>query len=60
MITYGYIPTGKKTDTLSRIPVLPTALSIIHAYEGQPQCVVKDTLLPVLSNQIMNIVDLQR
>ncbi len=44
----------QKTDTLSRIPVLPTALSIIRAYEDHPQCVVKDTLLPVMSNQKMN------
>lgn len=44
----------QKTDTLSRIPVLPVALSIIRAYEDHPQCVVKDTLLPVMSNQKMN------
>jgi site-specific recombinase XerD len=44
----------QKTDTLSRIPVLPTALSIIRAYKDHPQCVVKDTLLPVMSNQKMN------
>ncbi|MBB6128597.1 site-specific integrase [Mucilaginibacter lappiensis] len=44
----------QKTDTLSRIPVLPVALSIIHAYEDHPHCVVKDTLLPVMSNQKMN------
>lgn len=44
----------KKTDTLSRIPVLPAALSIIKAYENHPQCVVKDTLLPMMSNQKMN------
>jgi site-specific recombinase XerD len=44
----------QKTDTLSRIPVLPTALSIIRTYEDHPQCVVKDTLLPVMSNQKMN------
>lgn len=44
----------QKTDTLSRIPVLPAALSIIRAYEDHPQCVVKDTLLPVMSNQKMN------
>jgi site-specific recombinase XerD len=44
----------QKTDTLSRIPVLPEALSIIHNYEDHPQCVVKDTLLPVMSNQKMN------
>ncbi|HEX8377951.1 MAG TPA: site-specific integrase [Pedobacter sp.] len=44
----------QKTDTISRIPGLPTALSIIHTYEDHPQCVVKDTLLPVMSNQKMN------
>ena len=44
----------QKTDTLSRIPVLPVALSIIRAYMDHPQCVVKDTLLPVMSNQKMN------
>lgn len=44
----------QKTDTLSRIPVLPVALSIINAYNDHPQCVVKDTLLPVMSNQKMN------
>jgi site-specific recombinase XerD len=44
----------QKTDTLSRIPVLPAALSIIRAYEDHPQCIVKETLLPVISNQKMN------
>jgi site-specific recombinase XerD len=44
----------KKTDTLSRIPVLPAALAIIKAYENHPQCIVKDTLLPMMSNQKMN------
>lgn len=44
----------QKTDTLSRIPVLPEALSIIYAYEDHPQCVVKDALIPVMSNQKMN------
>jgi len=44
----------QKTETLSRIPVLPAALSIIHTYEDHPQCVDKDTLLPVMSNQKMN------
>jgi site-specific recombinase XerD len=44
----------KKTDTLSRIPVLPVALSIIRTYEDHPQCIVKDTLLPIMSNQKMN------
>ncbi len=44
----------QKTDTLSRIPLLPEALSVIDMYEDHPQCVVKDALLPVMSNQKMN------
>lgn len=44
----------QKTNSASRIPVLPVALSIIRAYGDHPQCVVKDTLLPVMSNQKMN------
>ena len=44
----------QKTDTLSRIPVLLAALSIIRAYEDHPQCIVKDMLLPIMSNQKMN------
>lgn len=44
----------KKTNTLSRIPVLPAALSIIKTYENHPQCIMKDTLLPMMSNQKMN------
>ena len=44
----------QKTDTLSRIPVLPDALSIIRSYDQHPQCVAEDKLLPVSSNQKMN------
>lgn len=44
----------QKTDTLSRIPILPTALSIIQKYEEHPQCIANDLLLPVMSNQKMN------
>jgi site-specific recombinase XerD len=44
----------QKTDTLSRIPILPVALSIIRSYDKHPQCVAEDTLLPVMSNQKMN------
>ena len=44
----------KKTDTLSRIPVLPAALSVIGTYNDHPQCIVEDSLLPVMSNQKMN------
>lgn len=44
----------QKTDALSRIPVLLHALSIIKLYENHPECMVKDTLLPVMTNQKMN------
>ena len=44
----------QKTDTASRIPLLPTAQAIIHRYADHPQCVQEDRLLPVLSNQKLN------
>jgi site-specific recombinase XerD len=44
----------KKTDTSTRIPLLPTSLKILNRYADHPQCVNADRLLPVLSNQKMN------
>jgi len=44
----------QKTDTTSRIPLLPTALEIIERYKGNTQCQLKGTVLPVLTNQKMN------
>jgi site-specific recombinase XerD len=44
----------QKTDTLSRIPILPIALGIMGRYEEHPQCEATDSLLPVLTNQKMN------
>lgn len=44
----------KKTDTASRIPLLPAAQSIMDRYEENPQCLNEGRLLPVLSNQKMN------
>ncbi|MCX2739495.1 site-specific integrase [Pontibacter anaerobius] len=44
----------QKTDTASRIPLLPMALSILERYREHPQCVYEGRLLPVLSNQKMN------
>lgn len=46
--------TRQKTDTNSRIPLLPEALKIMKRYEAHPLCDIKDLLLPVLSNQKMN------
>ncbi|MDB5141207.1 MAG: recombinase [Mucilaginibacter sp.] len=44
----------KKTDTSSRIPLLPIAFSIMNRYQDHPQCINEGRLLPVLSNQKMN------
>lgn len=44
----------QKTDTPSRIPLLPYALSVIKKYRGHPQCEIEDRVLPILSNQKMN------
>ncbi|HJP62244.1 MAG TPA: site-specific integrase [Mucilaginibacter sp.] len=44
----------QKTDTLSRIPILPTASIIMKRYEDHPQCVNEDRVLPVMSNQKLN------
>ena len=44
----------QKTETASRIPLLPTSLAIMQRYDHHPQCINEDRLLPVLSNQKMN------
>lgn len=44
----------KKTETPSRIPLLPQALHVVEKYEHDPFCSHKDVLLPVPSNQKMN------
>ena len=44
----------QKTDTPSRIPLLPYALVVIDKYRNHPQCEGEDRLLPILSNQKMN------
>jgi site-specific recombinase XerD len=44
-----------KTDTRSSIPVLPIAAGIIEKYSSHPECQTKGKLLPVLSNQKMNV-----
>jgi site-specific recombinase XerD len=44
----------QKTDTPSRIPLLPMALEIMEKYEDHPQCESENRVLPVLSNQKMN------
>jgi site-specific recombinase XerD len=44
----------QKTETASRIPLLPIPEEIIQKYANHPQCINKNKLLPVLSNQKMN------
>jgi len=44
----------QKTDTTTRVPLLPRALEILDRYKEDPQCLNKGRLLPVLSNQKMN------
>lgn len=43
-----------KTDTDSRIPLLPTALSIIEKYKDHPKAQAEGKLFPCISNQRMN------
>ena len=44
----------QKTESLSRIPLLPPALEIIDKYRDYPAKKTSDLILPVLSNQKMN------
>jgi site-specific recombinase XerD len=43
-----------KTDSPSRIPLLPMSLAILAKYEDHPRCCNSGLLLPVISNQKMN------
>jgi len=44
----------KKTDTDTRVPLLPEAIEIVNKYKDDPECVNTNKVLPVLSNQKMN------
>lgn len=44
----------QKTDTKSKIPVLPIAQEIIKKYSNHSKCLNEDTILPILTNQKMN------
>lgn len=44
----------QKTESASKIPILPVTQMIIDKYEDHPQSVNQDKLLPILSNQKMN------
>jgi site-specific recombinase XerD len=44
----------QKTDTNSKIPLLPTAQYILDKYANHPVCKNEEKLLPIFSNQKMN------
>ena len=44
----------QKTNTPSRIPLLPQAQEIIERYKANPKCICEGKILPVVSNQKMN------
>jgi site-specific recombinase XerD len=44
----------QKTETPSRIPLLPKALAIMEKYAGHPKVVNENKVLPVPSNQKVN------
>lgn len=44
----------QKTDTISRIPILPLAHDILEKYKDHPTCINSEKVLPVLSNQKYN------
>ena len=44
----------QKTESASKIPILPVTQMIIDKYENHPQCINEDKLLPILTNQKMN------
>lgn len=45
----------QKTETASRIPLLPIAEQLIQKYETHPYTVIQNKLLPVFCNQKVNI-----
>lgn len=44
----------QKTESSTRVPLLPPAQEILDRYAYHPQCINEGRLLPVLSNQKMN------
>jgi site-specific recombinase XerD len=44
----------QKTESASKIPILPVTQMIIDKYANHPQAINQDRLLPILSNQKMN------
>lgn len=51
---YWIFTNRQKTETSSRIPLLPTAVEILDRYKDYPTCINSGRALPILSNQKMN------
>lgn len=51
---YWIFTNRQKTETASRIPILPPAMAIIEKYKDSPGRCDSGYVLPVLSNQKMN------
>lgn len=48
------ITTRQKTESATRLPLLPPAQRIMDKYADHPRCVNRNSELPILSNQKMN------
>ncbi len=44
-----------KTDSLSTVPLLPIAEKILHKYKDYSQSILREEVLPVISNQKTNV-----
>jgi len=44
----------QKTETASKIPLLPIPEMLIEKYKNHPQCLNQNRLMPILTNQRMN------
>jgi site-specific recombinase XerD len=44
----------EKTESVSKIPLLQPALEILERYKGNQECIIKNKVLPVPTNQKMN------
>lgn len=44
----------QKTETVSRIPLLPIAAELVEKYASHPKCINEEIVLPIFSNQKMN------
>ncbi|NML20792.1 site-specific integrase [Pseudoflavitalea sp. G-6-1-2] len=51
---YWVFTKRQKTETASRIPLLPVPLQIIEKYKDHPACINSGKILPIPSNQKMN------